>query len=329
MIRLVFRSKGTASTLERHGGSKASGERAAVDRLLTSAIYLTACLLVLCVAGLAAYWYVQHYVYSSLSVEDRDAHALEDQIRQQPNNPGLRVAIANLFVDKGSYDDAVSQAEQALLLSHDNQAALLALGEAYAGKGDLASAASNLSRIVELNKNNSMAGSNLQLAQAHQSLGGIFLKQNRTADAEKELLQALQIDGGNADTLRLLGNAQAQQGRVDEAIKSYQQAVRLVPDFSGAYEDLLQAYGRQGDENHAEYARGMVDYTRADYSSALDELTQAERALPNAAEVHLGLAMTYEKQGKRTSALDEYRKAAQLDGNSVAAKQGLGRLGGE
>lgn len=302
---------------------------ALMDRLLSLAIRITALLLVLAVVGVGIYWYQIHYVHSSVSVEDRDALILEDQIRQQPNDTELRVALANLYLEKGHLDDAISQAEQVLRISRDNQGALLALGEAQRLKGEMAQAASSFSKIVDLNVDNPMAMSNLRLALAYQSLGGIYMAQGRAANAEAQYRRSLEIDRGSADTLRLLGNALASQGKLDEAVQSYTQAVRLVPDFREAYADMEQAYGSKGDADRAAYAEGMTDLVDGRFSLAVDKLSQAAKALPGASEVHLGLAMTYEKQGQRTRALDEYREAARLDGTSIAAKQGLGRLAGQ
>lgn len=300
---------------------------AMLDRLLNLAIWITAVLLVLALVGVGIYRYQIHYIHGSVTVMDRDALILEDQIRQQPGNADLRVALANLYVEKGYYDDAVAQAEQVLRTSHDNQGALLALAEAQQKKGDLAQATSNFSRVVAVNEGNPMAMSNIQLALAHQSLGSIYMTLGKAADAETELRKSLEIDRGNADTLRLLGDAQTAQGKPDEAIQSYSQAVRLVPDFREAYLGLAQASQAKADAGRVAYAEGMVAMVDGNYSLAVDKLSQAAKALPDASEVHLGLAMTYEKQGQRTLALNEYRDTARLDGTSIVAKQGLGRLG--
>lgn len=299
-----------------------------VDLWLAWAIRVTAGLLALAAVSLGLYWYGERYTHPNTPAVDRDTEIVENQIRQQPNDPRLRVAAANLYLEKGRYDDAAAQAEQVLQASPGNLAALLALGQIYERKGQPDRALGYLSRAVELNKDNPMARSSLQLALIHRTMGSIYLEQGRPQEAVDQLKEALEIDRGNADTLQLLGNALAAQGQLDEAVESYRQALRLVPDFPEVYRDLYRAYERKGDRDRANFAWGMVHYSAGEYDQAVESLRKAAQALPDMAEVHLGLAMVYEKKGLKAEALEEYRKAQTLDAGSIAAKQGIGRLGG-
>lgn len=298
-----------------------------VDVWLSRAVKAVAILLALSLLGTAGYWYLQRYTHESISVVDRDAQSIEAEIRQRPDDPQLRVAAANLYIEKGRLDDAISQADQLLKMSPDNLGALLALGRAYSAKGMLDAASGYLGRIVQLNADNPMAKSSLQLAQVHQELGNIYMKQGRAQDAAGEYRLALEGDRTNADTLRSLGNALVAQGQIDEGVKSLREALRFVPDFPEAYGDLYRAYEQNGDRALADYAFGMVRYSTGEYDQALESLKRAAGSLPDMSEVHLGLAMVYEKKGQRTEARDEYQKAAALDPNSIAAKQGALRLG--
>lgn len=298
-----------------------------VDVWLSRAVKAVAILLALSLLGTAGYWYLQRYTHESISVVDRDAQSIEAEIRQRPDDPQLRVAAANLYIEKGRLDDAISQADQLLKMSPDNLGALLALGRAYSAKGMLDAASGYLGRIVQLNADNPMAKSSLQLAQVHQELGNIYMKQGRAQDAAGEYRLALEGDRTNADTLRSLGNALVAQGQIDEGVKSLREALRFVPDFPEAYGDLYRAYEQNGDRALADYAFGMVRYSTGEYDQALESLKRSADSLPDMSEVHLGLAMVYEKKGQRTEARDEYQKAAALDPNSIAAKQGALRLG--
>jgi tetratricopeptide (TPR) repeat protein len=301
------------------------------DRLesgLVWAIRAVAALLAVALVGLGAYYY-QRYSHTTLSVVDRDTRIVESQIRQRPDDLELRVAAANLYVAKGQYDEAISQAEEVLKMSPDHLGALLVLAQAQAQKGRRDLAIGYLTRAVELNKDNPMARASLRLALIHHNLGSLYLDQGQTEQAIAEFRQALAIDPTNADTLHLLGNALARQGHLDEAIQTYRQALRLVPDFPEAYQDLYRAYEGQGDHARADFASGMILYSAGKYGQALESLHRVAAAVPEMAEVHLGLAMTYEKTGDRAAALGEYRLALAEDGTSLAARQGIGRLGAQ
>jgi tetratricopeptide (TPR) repeat protein len=290
---------------------------------------LVALLLVVAVVLLGAYWYLQRYTHSSVSVVDRDTEAVEAQIRQQPDDLRLRVAVANLYLEKGRYQEAIAQAEQVLQRAPENLGALTTLGQAHSRQGNLEAAAGYLARAVEHNRENPMARTSLQLALVHQLLGEVYMKQGRAEDSAAEFRKVLEIDRTNADALYSLGKALAALGREDEALQSYRQALRLVPDFPEVYADLRQIYEARGDLPRAGFAQGMVQYASGDLDQAVDLLRAASQALPDAAEVHLGLAMAYEKRGLKAEAVEQYRRVASLEPDSIAAKQGLSRLGGQ
>lgn len=299
------------------------------DRWLDRAIRITAILLAAAAVAVAGLWYFQRYVHPTVSVVDRDTAEIELQIRDQPNDPELRVAAANLYIEKGRLDAALDQAEQVLAVAPDHLGGLLLLGRVYAARGEPDRAAAPLERVLELNRDNPMAKASLQLARVHEELAGVYLTQNRAADAVREYQEALAIDRGNADTLHLLGKALITQGQLDDGIAAFRQALRLVPDFPEVYGDLYRAYEQKGALDLADYAFGMVRYSTGEYEQAVRSLERAARVLPDDAAVHLGLAMAYEKQGQREAALAEYRRAAALEAGSIAARQGIGRMGGQ
>lgn len=315
-------------------GARASGAekatvpagQAAVDRWLDRAIRVSFMLLLLAAGSLGLYWYSQRYVHATVSVLDRDSEIVESQIRNDPGDPGLRMAAASLYVEKGRYDDAIAQAEQVLQGNQDHMGALMVLGQSYARKGWLDHAATYFERAIEASRDDPMARSNLQLAQVHRSLGAIYLELGRTEEAAREFRESLLINRGDADAYHLLGQALVASGRTDEGIESYRKALRLVPNFPDVYVQLQRVYELSGDRNRADFARGMLLYGEGDYERAAETLRRAAEAVPDMAEVYLGLAMVYEKQKRLPEALESYRRAAAIDESSFAAKQGISRL---
>ena len=298
------------------------------DLRLVWAIRATAAALGLALVCLGVFFYTR-YAHASVSVVDRDTQAIESEIRQHPDDPGLRVAAANLYVAKGRSDLAVVQAEQVLKADPENLGAILALADARAALGQRDLAAIQLKHAVELNKDNPMSGASLQLALVHHKLGKIYLEQGMAAEAVAEFERALAIDPSNADSLYLMGKALAAQGKVDDAIDSYRRALRLVPDFPEVYNELYRAYETKGDLAHADAVWGLVRFSAGETDQALEILEKSARAGTDMVEVHLGLAMIYEKKGDTARALAEYRQALTMDASSVAARQGIGRMGGQ
>jgi tetratricopeptide (TPR) repeat protein len=300
----------------------------AADRWLDRAIRVTAVLLLLAVASLALYWIGGRYAHATVSVVDRDTQIVEGQIRDNPGDAALRVAAANLYLEKGRYDDAIAQAEQALLASDGNLGALVALGQAYVRKGRLDQAATYFQRAIETNRGNPMARASLQLAHVHRSLGLVYLELGRAEDAAMQFRETLAIHRGDADAHHLLGEALVGMGQIDEGIESYRRALRFVPDFPDVYRRLQSAYEKQGDPVRAGFAAGMVRYGKGDYERAAEMLARAAQAVPDMVEIQVGLAMAYERLGRNADALESYRRALAIDGSSVVAKQGIGRLEG-
>lgn len=299
------------------------------NRKLVRAIWLTAVALALALAALGIYYVRVPSASRSSAVIDRDIRAMESSVRERPNDPELRVSLANLYNQKGRPEEAISQAEQVLKVNPKHLGATLVVAEAWLQNGRSDLAVQYLTRVIELNKDNPMARSSLILASVHQRLGRIYLQQGHNDTAVSEFRQDLSINPGDADALHLMGKALAAQGKLDEAIQSYQEALRFDPEFPEVYGDLVRAYEDKGDLDRAQYAWGMVNYSLGEYDQAARRLQQALDAVPGMSEAHLGLAMVYEKQGLSSRALEEYRKALAGDSRSVAARHGIARLGGQ
>jgi tetratricopeptide (TPR) repeat protein len=67
-----------------------------------------------------------------------------------------------------------------------------------------------------------------------------LLVQDRDAEAEKVLRQALALDPKDAMALDLLGNLLSESGRFDEAYDCFSRAVTIAPLLAGSYYDLVR-----------------------------------------------------------------------------------------
>lgn len=76
----------------------------------------------------------------------------------------------------------------------------------------------------------------------HSSLGTFYKRQGRTADAERELLLAIQLDPNLYTPHYSLGLLYGEQGRIEEAIRELSIAVRLGTNSSPAHNNLGVAY---------------------------------------------------------------------------------------
>lgn len=317
------------STPYTEGAQTVTSRQHSVEAWLIWGIRATVFFLVVMLSGLAIYYFAQSSRETSPSVLDRDIKTLEGHVRQRPNDLSLRLTLADLYSAKGRLDEAIGQAEQILQENPGQLEAILILAQSYVARAQPEPAINYLVRGIESNKDDPMAKANVRLAFAHQYLGSLYLERGERTEAIAEFRQALEIDRSNADVLYLLGDTLRKQGQLDEAIQHYMKALRFVPEFPQVYAGLARAYTEKGDEDKALFAGGMVSYTNGEYQQAIEALQRASRRVPDMAEVHLGLAMAYEKNGRSAEALEEYRSALKVDKTSIAAGQGISRLGGQ
>lgn len=238
---------------------------------------------------------------------------LEERVRAEPQDLDARLAVAVAYLERGLVDNAISQFEQALTLEPENQTALIGLGQAHLAVGDLEAAEAPLRRVIELNADNEFRYTLEQLEGVHYDLASIELERGRFAEAREQLLEALKINGTDADAWRMLGSAEEQSGELGAAVSAYRRAVRLVPDYIDVYRDLERVYESMGLEGHRLYAEGMVWLVEGAVAEAIDPLERAVAAAPEHAEAHEGLGIAYEMAGRPQDALASYRTALQLD----------------
>src|SRR5437870_3861350 len=114
------------------------------DRALLVSVRSMAVLLMLGSVGLIALVISQRYVHPNVSVVDRDTQVIENEVRQRPSDPELRVALANVYLAKNDADKAMSQADQVLSTEPANVSAAVAYAQAAINRGQPDQAAGRL-----------------------------------------------------------------------------------------------------------------------------------------------------------------------------------------
>jgi tetratricopeptide (TPR) repeat protein len=198
----------------------------------------------------------------------------------------------------------------------------------------------------------------VQLRAALQA-GAEALEAGDAASARQQFERALAIEPGNPaarrgveralslpEVRRLLAQAALleQQGQVDAAAVAYRKALQLDRDTTQAAAALARLDAqRTGSAFAAAMAQGLDALAKGDYAAARTAFERAGRLRPGAPEVTDGLAQVErglaggaiaarlaaaqeaERAERWSQALAEYRKALELDGNLLAARQGVER----
>ena len=299
-----------------------------IEPLLKLAIAVAATLLVVAVVGFGAYYYVERLAprdaRTQINAQTRD---LEQQVRDDHQNAGLRASVATIYFEQGKYDQAITQAEQALKLKPEHQGALLVLGQTRQANRQTDAAIAAYQTIVELNKDSPTAKANRNLELVYYALGEIYAQRNDPPAAIENYRAALEIDPGDADAQLGLGHAFEKLAQHDDAITAFNTAVRYVPDFREAYEGLLACYQALNRADGVAYARGMIAYATRDDANAVARLKEAVAQAPQWADAYAGLGLAYERVKQTEDARAAYQTALKLDDQNFLARYALGRLG--
>lgn len=291
------------------------------------AIWIALGALVVLVVVFGGYYYLDRYVrLEDKSPLELSIEQLEEAIRQDPQNPDTRVSLAEFYLNKGMYPEALEQAEQVLRVYPENEGALLIAGLAYVRMERREEALAPLEQFVFLRRDRPMAQNDRMLEMAYYFLGESYVKLDQPQEAIEALEAALAISSVNADALYQLGLAYHAAGHPEAAVARYHQAVRFVPDFAEAYVGMIEGYTALGQPDFVAYARGMEAFSRQDYETAQTHLEHATQALPGFAPAFLGLGLTYEQLGDLDAALAALQHAIETDPQDFAAQQALGRV---
>ncbi|MBI5301758.1 MAG: tetratricopeptide repeat protein [Chloroflexi bacterium] len=283
-------------------------------------------LVLLAAGGFTTFYYLDRYTHSNERVLDRQARHLEEMVVKNPQNPDLRISVATYYLDSSMVDQAIQQGEEALKIDPKHQGAMMLLGKAYKQKKNYSAAVTQLTRVVELNRDNPLAKMSKPLEAVYYQLGVLYLEQGNYPPAVEALQAALAIDYTDADALHLLGLVYQKQTDHENAIRAFQEALRFDPGFVEPYQGLATSYAAVGKTQQAAYARAMVILWQGKYYDASKQLEGVLAQSPEIVQANYGLALAYEKLGRRDEAIAALNKFLKTYPNDIAAQQALGRI---
>ena len=172
---------------------------------------------------------------------DYAIRVLQVEIAKNPGRRDLHLALGNLLVRTGRYDQAITQFQTILTGMQDSAAkgdVYLRLGETYRRKGDLKSAADALRHATELAPGNAVAESAL----------AVVLDQSGQTDAAAQSYRAaIQADPNNGIALNNLAYLIAEHGGdLNQALDYARRAVQAMPRLPDAKDTLGWIYLKKG-----------------------------------------------------------------------------------
>lgn len=274
----------------------------------------------------SVYYYFDRYNHSDQAVIEHQLQSVEAMVRENPQNPNLRVAVANYYLESGQTDQAIQQSQQALVIDPNNQGAIILLAQVYQKAGQIDDAITQFNRVIELNRDNPLAKIDPRLEMVHYELGTLYDKLGKYDDAVASLKLALEVSKTDADAHYALGIVYQKQDAHADAVAEFQEALRYIPDFVEAYDGLATSETALGEPAKAKYAHAMVLLLRGQSANAAAQLEELVAQSPDLKLAYFGLGLANEKLGKRDEAMQALREFIKTYPNDIAAQQALGRL---
>ncbi len=296
-------------------------------RNLRRAIIAVSALLLVILVAFTGYYYWDRFVpRGALSPVEIAIQEAEEAVRENPQDPELRLALARLYFENNMYPEALDQAQQLLLVEPDNQDGLLIASMAHIRLDQREEAIPLLQKVIDFRKDSELAKEDLILEMVYYFQGESYNKLGQYAEAAPALEEAINIMPTDADAHYQLGIAYQGLGEHEKALDHFHEAVRFVPDFTEAYQGMVDSYNALHRPGYAEYAQGMLAFTQKDYQTAEVHLLKAIDTLPEFVPALLGLGLTYEKMGNLSAAQEVLQKAVSIDPHDLASRQALGRV---
>lgn len=260
-------------------------------------------------------------------IVDRRLSALEQAVRDNPEDIVSRGQLADLYVAKSRFEDAIVQYDAILATDKMTELAKYGRAGAYVGMGQLDDAAEDYQAVVDIAKDGEMANVDPMLQASYYSLGSIAMQQSRPADAIAHLEKALAIKRSDADAMYLIGTAYVATGETDKAETVLRAAVAFVPiGWSEPYVALADGFTKAGKTAEAEWASAMADLVAGKPQLAEPRLLAIVKS-DAGVDAMIGLGLLAETKGDTAAAAQWYAKALARGPDNAAARLGLGRTG--
>jgi Flp pilus assembly protein TadD len=261
-----------------------------VRRLLsTSGIDIALKVVVLLAAVAIAY-----LAYTILSEQSRErenavaTRAVSDliaSIRENPNDLGLRLELADAYAATGQFSEAVEQYEVVLQLDENNPDAVTGLGFIAMFEGEWEDAEDYWRRVVEEIGAGQYAGLDERLAVAYHQLGVTLIELEKYEDAIRHLKEALRIRRTAADTEYALSVAYRELDSAGQQRTHLERALMFDPVMPEANYDYGLLLLADGDiAGAAEHFRVSADTAPEGHTEPVDELSRLGESSERLAE---------------------------------------------
>jgi tetratricopeptide (TPR) repeat protein len=189
-------------------------------------------------------------------------------------------------INKGQYDQAISNFTKVLEINPKNDRAYNNRGNVYAIKGQYDKAILDYGKALEINPSND---------EAYYNRGKVYLSKGQYDQAISDFTNAVKINPKNCDAYDNRGTVYAFKGEHDQAIADYNKALEIDSRHVNSYNN-----------------RGMVYRNKGDYDLAIVDFNKALEIDPSEGEVYSNRAIVYYLKGEYDDSWADVHRAQSL-----------------
>jgi tetratricopeptide (TPR) repeat protein len=184
--------------------------------------------------------------YSAINKFDMASEALDKASSIEPDNISLLVERADLLMNRGKPDEALSSLKE-FCSDHPNESILtLALAKAFERNSQLDQAIVKLKGLIKFDTDN--ADAHAELGRMHISMGRNYDDESLFGEGVKSLRRAIELDPKQAMAYFYLGEVYHAEGDIDNAVRNVSKAFELDPT-NVAYKRRLDAVQSESKES--------------------------------------------------------------------------------
>lgn len=188
----------------------------------------------------------------------------QQALQADPRNPAFYLSMARLNIFSGNYDEAVTNASNALLLSNTSSQAEAIKGFALAFTGDFLAGEASLNRAIELDSGNAAAYAYLSILYAQQIISG--------QSAVTSLDKAIEASRKAVTLAPSAIETHWARGLVLEITANYQEAIDELEAATTQNSNIMELHMALGRNFRAlqRYDRAVEEFTRASALNPVD-----------------------------------------------------------
>jgi tetratricopeptide (TPR) repeat protein len=222
---------------------------------------------------------------------------INDQIKNDPDNPNLLYERSKLFYNQKLVDKALEDINKAIGIDSSKAPFFLHQSDVYYAMNKISEAKTAIEKSLQLDPKS---------REANAKMGELQYYLKDYANAFKYLDEALRIDPYYAKVYFIKGLCFKENGDTTLAISSFRTCIEQDPDYFHAYMQLGDIMSKQNNP------------------LAIDYYTNAIRVNGSMVEAYYGLGYYYQEHGQPEDAIKVYNDLLKIDPRNAPAQHNIG-----